>query len=143
MSDRTIVSLVDVLHMANEWLGVIVLNNGVQVEWQHQMGGTACGHPTAAGLFVPLVDYWRRARGRGNDPLYDQYLRAYDSELVEKFLTANPDLANFFTPLEDDSNRANWNFRWGEAWVPVCIREDQDVLPFPGEAAVIVYPNSD
>jgi len=151
MSDTTLISLDDVLYAEEqEWLGVIVLNNGVQVEWQNQMGGTACGHPTAAGLFIPLPAAWLTRDVNDKDPLDNWYLNTnYEPKLIEKFLAANPDLGKLFEVLEDVVDKAPqshawpWGHCWGEAWVPVRIREDQDLLPFPGETAVIVYPNSD
>ena len=107
------------------------------VSWSNQAGGTACSHPEAEGVYVPLPSF---VLGDVDpDPIMDLWHMTIGE--TTRFLEAL-ELDDVFEPRGDVG---------GEAWVPVRIRAPFPDLrgwakvlePFAGMEGFIVYPNSD
>lgn len=120
----------DLLHI--EHPGVILLQAS-GVLWTNQVGGTACAHPKARGIYVPIGNpelmgvEWlvNRYRERLGDVRVEAMaaLRAFG---VEEILELRPGLVS-------------------EAWVPVRVRRGvpQPWRQFEGCPGIFTYPNSD
>jgi hypothetical protein len=109
--------------------GVILLCDS-GVSWETQAGGTACRHPKAEGIFIPLplpamphVGCWG-----GFDP-------GDDEKIVESLVGL---------PLVLDRDR--WSDGM-EAWIPVIVSESDhdyvDLTSFVGMKGWLVYENCD
>ena len=132
-----------------QFFGAIVeMRTGVR--WSNQTGGTACGHPSTEGIFVPFIS---NAPGGSEDTsvFFNDYGLAYAPEKVTKFLR-DLGIEEMFEPLTKEEADAGKYFI-SEAWVPVRIKKIEEpcyqfrgarpLLPFAGKIAIITHANSD
>lgn len=125
------------------FFGIIVLDPFSPYEWENQCGGTACAHPRATGVFIPLPGHWMP----DEDTLTDLWLTdSRDEDMASgvgqrarRFIESS-DWLNFHFEL-----RAGV-YPLGEAWIPVVVSPNctEGVLaPFAGQAGLLTYANSD
>jgi hypothetical protein len=130
----------DLDHWDTEQVGIVIACK-TGVRWTNQAGGTACAHPEAEGIFLPLPTYLSEA---SLEILRDRW--HVETEHVAKFLAAK----KLDDVLEPSAGVG------GEAWVPVRIKArltDLDIpefpewarnlRPFAGSLGFLVYLNSD
>lgn len=133
-----------------DFTAIIILKPECQYPtWTNQVGGTACIHPEAEGIFVNLPGYrfdnqknpWLDFVGSLDDP--------YDPEYVQEFLDFSG-CCNFAEPLtpEEFQSLPNVSRYCHEAWVPVKVKIDQNGSPislrnFDGCIGIITHENSD
>lgn len=105
--------------------------------YSNQVGGTACGHPVACGILVPI-------RIQGDPHALNDY---YNMRMCDVRELAQEDLdrmgVSSFLSLRD-TGRADVS----EAWIPVTIGSGMDwFVGIPkslwGRDAILTYPNSD
>lgn len=120
-----------------------------------QAGGVQCAHPKLTGVLVPLiVDEDFDMAGELHDSWFT--LKDDPAELTRSYLAQAPllrrllkrsGLDGILEPLADlDAYK-----EWGEAWVPVRIKEDPDpgamnytaIKTLKGALAILTYQNSD
>lgn len=133
-------------------LGLIVLMPS-GVIFSNQTGGTMCAHPDAEGIYVPL--YLTGGRWPPVDQLTDVWNRhwgRYDGKLARK-LIEHLGFKHILEAVKDEEKiLPAWVDLqgWGEAWVPVRIKELKADEPhgellkdFSGHYAILTYVNSD
>lgn len=153
---KTCLSMWDYPHLA-----LIVLGPGPY--WSNQVGGTACFHPRAQGIYIPLPANYDVGQ---TDPLYDYYCLPYDKELVDEFLRSlHPnEFREIFKIIPEDrydearqllGYRPTSKLELNEAWVPLVLDfsetehgNEYDFLnrnlkQFDGRIVILTYENSD
>jgi hypothetical protein len=144
----------DLWQRHTDYLGLVVpCASGVH--WSTQTGGTYCARPKVEGIYLPLplsvlpdrFGYFDGVR----DPLRDFWVHGGDP--TEHLSLAKRCLSEFLVKAELSAYFEPWDYPlyWGEAWVPVTVRQDQpqygSELPFidqiKGRNAFLTYPNSD
>ena len=127
----------------DEFCIAIAVEHACDILITNQTGGTACAHPSAQGIPIPLPSDWLPSLYL--DPLYDLDYEDYEDGLVIKFLRAG-NVEDVFEPLP--ANDARRSLGLSEAWVPVRVRSDLPdhasfLTPFVGECFILTYHNSD
>jgi hypothetical protein len=134
--------------MEPDFFGVLVpMPTGIR--WSNQVGGTCCYHPEVEGLYVPLpismedredvlLDWGSHHDYQGEGL---PRIRSWLSVLTREGLDLDEAFEVRPTYPEGEC--------WGEAWVPVRIKEEigeewnEFLAPFRGRDAFLIYPNSD
>lgn len=135
--------------------------------YRNQTGGTCCQHPALEGWFWPMN--WRTWEAEQESALCDWGLDVYDDgdrealdSALEKWdleqIFRAPTRAEVDEQLRpfhtSDLRRSEGAVEFGEAWVPVCVREAPDDGGFVlnggappeghvGRCMILTYPNSD
>jgi len=134
---------------ADAVFGAIVLAE-TGIVWSNQTCAESCSHPEAEGIYVPLAPGWLTDTLEGN---WGGHGGDYPPQFVAEWLQrcevpgyGKPEtMADIFQPLDA------WDGTWGEAWMPVRIVDDAEMLeqaaphlaPFAGKVAVLTWGNSD
>lgn len=120
----------------------LIVNHPSGVVYTNQAGGVCCTHPELEGVLIPLVrPSWNATR---ETSMRDRWSSANDvkyvSEEVEDFLRSN-DWDDLFEP----GLNVLLGKHFGEAWVPVRIKPNDDpaLRAFAGMEGVLTYANSD
>jgi len=139
---------------------MLIVQLQAQVTYTTQAGGTHCVHPYVQGVLVPLLagefdtegklhDLWFPSSGYSN-------LAAFAFEYMERVplirrLLEEAELDGILEPIDSKEGIMMWLAEWGEAWVPVCIKEDPNpeamnytaIKALKGRYAILTYQNSD
>lgn len=125
-----------------------------------QAGGTHCVHPHVQGVLVPLLagafdpagklhELWFSASGYSNPAAFAfEYMERIP--LIRRLLE-EAELDGILEPIDSKEGIMMWLVEWGEAWVPVCIKEDPSpevvnytaIKALKGRYAILTYQNSD
>lgn len=105
--------------------------------YTNQCGGIACTHPYLEGALVPL----NREDKNSHDPLENWWCStpvSVAAEKIAKWLAAW-DLDELFEP------NAEFGGFWGEAWVPVRVKQNENPIfaGLSGRVGILTYTNSD
>lgn len=140
---------VNLMMHASEMLGLIVLMPS-GVVFTNQTGGTACMHPDAEGIFVPL--YFSGKWPIELESFWWKGWEHYDSPQVQVCLDGM-ELNHILEPVPLTDFRMTTLAEldgWGEAWIPVRIKEAPEhtdnweaLHDFVGHYAILTYSNSD
>ena len=132
-----------------DFTGVIILDESGQI-WSNQVGGTACMHPKAKGIFINLPSY-RFDTGMDNpwNDFVGSQENPYDPAYVQEFLDYSG-CDQIVEPLTQEEYQSipDGSRRCCEAWIPVKVRDVGVVLPvslepFRGRIGIITHENSD
>lgn len=137
---------------------MLIVRDSLGVCYRTQAGGVRCAKPHQQGFLVPLLsgefdtegeirDLWLSV----NATVADRAAAYFDRVPLLKRLLKECELDDVLEPIDSPEMFMMVIKEWGEAWFPVCIKEEPNpdsvnytaIKALKGSYAILTYKNSD